>query len=580
MSSHPSAHPFENSPQNAGPVSAFGQEVSLPLAQGISATADEVAEAAAEFETPVALHEFSTPSVTTEGELPQASYPSAVPAPVPARKPRSQFAQWMRGDQTPTAPIRGLARVAQKQFSVRAQIRREGFVQEKEQARDVLNFTVRLAETMFHYGADAMDVDAAIVGVCAAYGLENVEANVTNQSIILNYVSDVDRGSYSPFTQTTDDLRFSHTAVRVMRSMSENYAALSQVYKLIHSITEQGLPREKAQKRLQEINDTPKLNSPFKGLLFNLLMAASFTFGVGGSWRGALVAVFVFLVLHTTGQWAAKFGLPGFFRMIINASVMTGLALYISDYSSFFGDIGFVVSAPHVIGGGLMMFMPTFFLVSSVQDAINGFPLTSAGKMVSTAMTFLGLIIGIATATEVMGYLGATEIDVQAVVFNPPPLWMSIAGMIIGSVMCASVVHGTLANMGWVVVISGLGQAVYYGYSTFTGAEMSRVNTVLAALTVGAVSAYLANRLHSPRAIFAVPGIMFLLPGLTFFKGFYAFSVSSDPTAGVAGIVSALSTIVALAGGVVLGGYLMQYLIQWRAARDSARAVRLATFDR
>lgn len=580
MSSHPSAHPLGNSPQNTESVSAFGQEVSLPLAEGFSTGADTAVETAEVFDVSIGLHEFSAPAVTAEGELPQASYPSAVSVPAPVRKSRTQFAQWVRGDQTPTAPIRGLARVAQKQFSVRAQIRREGFVQEKEQARDVLNFTVRLAETMFHYGADAMDVDAAIVGVCAAYGLENVEANVTNQSVVINYVSDVDKGTYSPFTHTVDDLRFSHTVVRVMRSMSENYAALAQVYKLIHRITEKGLSLDEAQQGLQEINNTPKLNSPLKVLLFNLVMAAGFTFGVGGSWRGALVAVFVFLILHLTGQWVSRFGLPGFFRMIINAGVLTALALYISDYSSFFGDIGFVVSAPHVIGGGLMMFMPTFFLVSSVQDAINGFPLTSAGKMVSTAMTFLGLIIGIATATEVMGYFGATEIDVQAVVFNPPPMWMSVLGMLIGSVMCASVVHGTFANMGWVVVSSGLGQAVYYGYSALTGVEVTRVNTVLAAFSVGAISAYLAHKLHSPQAIFAVPGIMFLLPGLTFFKGFYAFSVSTDPTAGVAGIVSALSTIVALAGGVVLGGYIMQYLLQWRASRDNARAAKLATFDR
>ncbi len=349
MSLHPSAHPFENQPSDAGGGSAFGQEVTLPVGHSPLEEPD-LAIAGDPAQTP---HALLSPTQSTDGELPQASYPSAVPAqkPAPVRKTRTQLGQWVRGEQTPTAPIRGLARVAQKQFLVRAQMRREGFVQEKEQAREVLNYTVRLAETMFHYGADAMDVDAAIVGVCAAYGLENVEANVTNQSVVINYVSDVDKGTYSPFTQTVDDLRFSHTAVRVMRSMSENYAALAQVYKLIHRITEKGLSLDEAQQGLQEINNTPKLNSPLKVLLFNLVMAAGFTFGVGGSWRGALVAVFVFLILHLTGQWVSRFGLPGFFRMIINAGVLTALALYISDYSSFFGDIGFVVSAPHVIGG-------------------------------------------------------------------------------------------------------------------------------------------------------------------------------------------------------------------------------------
>ena len=89
--------------------------------------------------------------------------------------------------------MRGVARLAQRPFALAtAASRRAEFVREKEEAREVLNFSLRLAETMFHYGADTIDVDSAIVAVCAAYGLDDVEIDITNQSVIINYVSDID----------------------------------------------------------------------------------------------------------------------------------------------------------------------------------------------------------------------------------------------------------------------------------------------------------------------------------------------------------------------------------------------------
>ncbi|QRZ61900.1 threonine/serine exporter ThrE family protein [Rothia sp. ZJ932] len=529
------------------------------------------------------------PTANDDGQLLPASYPSAEPVstataalPVvipqqtkrraPGKAVRRSISQFMRADQALTAPLRGVARVAQKQFTLRAQRREESFVREKEQAREVLNFTVRLAETMFHYGADAIDVDSAIVSVCSTYGLNQVEISITNQSIIINYVSDIDRGVYSPVGGTEEDLRFSHTVVRVVRTLSENYAALNDIYRLIHEITESNLPMKQAAARLTSINETPKLYSPLWVLLFNLLIAGSFTLGVGGSWRGAVVSIVSFTVIHFLGQWLAKFGLPGFFMMIFNAAVLATIALYISDDTSIFYQLGFEVSAPHIVGAGLMLFMPTFFLVSCVQDALHGFPLTAAGKLVSTAISFLGLAIGIATAVEILTYAGASGIDLQKAVFTPPPLWVSIVGMAVGSMACAGVTQARKTNLALIIVVSLVGQAVYYGFSTATGLEVTRVNAVLAACTVGGLSTYLAYKLYAPQVIFSVCGIMFLLPGLTFFRGLYAFSVHNNESYGADGMINAGSTVLALAGGVVLGGYLMENAIaRWGS---SARAQR------
>ena len=92
--------------------------------------------------------------------------------------------------------------------------RREALYCEKEYARDTLNFTLRLAEAMFYYGADAMDVDSAIIAVSSAYGLDSVDVNITNQSVTINYTSDPDIYMESRISSRTmsADSRFTHNA--------------------------------------------------------------------------------------------------------------------------------------------------------------------------------------------------------------------------------------------------------------------------------------------------------------------------------------------------------------------------------
>lgn len=488
------------------------------------------------------------------------------------RKPQDSRNRWgsslksfVSSQQALTQPIRGVARAAQQQFTMAAQRHRAQFVKEKEEAREVLNFTVRLAETMFHYGADTMDVDSAIVTICATYGLDDVEVNVTNQSVIINYVSDPadasSMGAHYAGASTSGE-RFSHTVVRVVRSSSDNYYALDSIYKLIHKITEEGLDRHQASKRLREINTSKKLYSPMVLTLANIGIVGAFTLGMGGSWRAALCAMVIAIVAIVSMSWAEKLNLPRFFSMAVGSGAITAGALFVGHESAITTQLGFHVSAPHIVAAGLLLLVPTSRLVSAAQDAMRGYPLTAAGKFVSTGILFLGLVVGIAAALTVMSYFDIASIDIKQTVFNPPPLWVSIAGMIVGSMAVVAVSQGSVANMLWVVVVSGVGQGIYYGVSALTHLPIGQFNTALAAFGVGAVSALIANKAHAPQISMYVPSIMFLLPGLSIFRGLYAVVIDPNPTAGMASLVTAFTTIIALASGVVLGAYLMQYALQ------------------
>lgn len=502
--------------------------------------------------------------------LPQGPYPATAPAhstvsTATGRRPRSGFRSFAQPQQALTVPIRGIARVAQRQLAQIAQSHYQQRVQQKEETREILGFALRLAETMFHYGADASDVDTAVVSVCAVYGIHDVEVDITYQSIMINYVSEFDEAASRgqlPEAGEVGTEKLGHTLVRVVRSTSENYRALEQLYQLLADIGTGQVSRTRAERRLAAINADKKPYSPAVLLLWNLLMAVAFTFGVGGSWRAAVVALAVFTAVNGAMSWAGRLALPSFFMMGLGSAVVTILALLVSSPDGWLYGHGFYVSAPHIVAAGLMMLLPTFRLVSAVQDALHGYPLTAAGKFVITGVNFVGLVAGIAVAVTLMSYFDAASLDVQRAVFNPPPLWVSIAGMAWGSAMSTAAWQGSARNIGLTVAVSLVGQLVYYGVGATLGAEAARLQVLVGAFAVGLSAAVLGYMKNAPASIYYVPGMMFMLPGLSIFRSSYLLLSGEDISAGVQGLTMASMTVLLMATGIVCGTYLCDYVTE------------------
>ena len=483
---------------------------------------------------------------------------------------RTTLRSFVRADGQAVAHVapRGAARIAQRQFTPRAKLeeraQREALYREKEYARDTLNFTLRLAEAMFYYGADAMDVDSAIIAVSSAYGLDSVDVNITNQSVTINYTSDPDIYMESRISSRTmsADSRFTHTLVRVVRTSTENYEALASTYGLIHDITEGGMTLEDADLRLSEITNHPKPYPPLITWLANIGCATTLTAALGASWSTATAAAIVFIPVYLLIQWLNKIGMPTFFRMAASAGLLTFLAIWLGGDHSMIRRPGESISAPLVVAAGLIMFLPTSRLVGAVQDAINGFPVTAAGRFVSTGMSFLGLVIGIASAVNAISLFGGPILDIEQTRFDlPSPLTFSVF-MLAATVTFAITLHTKLVKLGWLVLITCSALVTYNLYTYLVGVDSGRANTALAALVIGMLSTYVAYRLHAPQAVFSIPALTFLLPGLSFFRGMYLLTVETNVVWGIQSMISAVSIVIAMAAGVTLGNYLMQYLLQ------------------
>ncbi|WP_223263175.1 threonine/serine exporter ThrE family protein [Arthrobacter sp. NamB2] len=397
-------------------------------------------------------------------------------------------------------------------------------------ARKALDFALNLAETMFRYGAGALEVETSIIAVTAAFGLDDIEVDITNQSVVLNY-------SAKDQTPTT--------VLRVVRSWTNNYAGLTAIHRLVSDIADGGVSRTEAAHRLDEITHRPK---PFPRWMvtaaFGIFSAAIVAF-IGGTPLGSLVGfvscILVDLVSRKLGEWRV----PEFFSVATSSALITLVAM-------LFWWLRVPIEPALVVVGGILLLLPTGRLVSATQDAINGFPVTAAGRFLSAILVFAALVAGIAVALVVGAALGIPELEVLQSAGSQYP-WPVVAVLIFIAVAMICIAEQTdvklviptslVAVAGYLLLVSAMTAGVGY-----------RLAPALAAILIGALARIVALRLGAPQLVVAVPAVLFLYPGLTIFRSMYALTIEPDVGSGGAlGLFNALTVVLAIAAGVVLG---------------------------
>ena len=397
-------------------------------------------------------------------------------------------------------------------------------------ARKTLDLALGLAETMFRYGAGALEVETAIIAVTAAFGLDSIEVDITNQSVLLNY---------SPKDQTPI------TVMRVVRSWTNNYAGLGLVHQLVTDIIDGGVSRAEASNRLNEIMHRPK---PFPrwAVTFSTgaFAAAIVGFIGGGPLASALAFASTFLVSllqRVLGRWRV----PDFFTTAASGFVVTAMAM-------LFWSLDVPISPGIVVAGGILLLLPTGRLVSAVQDAINGFPVTASGRFLSAFLTFGALVAGIAVALVVGALLGVPRLDVTQVTGSQYPFAVTLVLLAVAlATIC--VVEQSPMNLVLPTVLTGVAGFLVFRLSELVGVG-PRLTPAIAAIFIGMMARMIALRMGAPQLIVAVPAVLFLFPGLSIFRAMYGLSIGSDDiTLGAVGIFNALTVILAIAGGVVFG---------------------------
>lgn len=457
----------------------------------------------------------------------------------------------VQGENPPTAPMSIVDRLAGSPYA-NPMIQVGGV---DTSARKTIDFALHLAESMFRYGAGALEVETSIIAITAALGLKHIEVDITNQSVAINY---------APKDQTPI------TLLRVVRSWTNNYAGLAQVHQLVTEIVAGGVGRDEAVRRLDEIVRSSK---PFPRWMVTVAFAvfAAVFVGVLGGGLGASAVAFVSnLLVSLLARRLSRWRTPDFFITASCAFLVTFIALLLSRFGS---PVGIQIAPEIVVVGGILLLLPTGRLVSSVQDAINGFPVTAAGRFLSTILTFGALVTGIAVGFVVVAKTGMEPIDVTKT-FPPAYPWWAIGAFVAIAVVAIGITEQTT----WKLLLPTAAVGVI-GYLVLIGGEAlgigPRFSPALAAVVIGLLGRVVALRMGAPQLVVAVPAALILLPGLTIFRSMYVLTIEeSDILLGAGGMLNAGAIVLGVAAGIVLGDTLARPLTRSLASNERRRARR------
>ncbi|MBT2533151.1 threonine/serine exporter family protein [Arthrobacter sp. ISL-48] len=453
----------------------------------------------------------------------------------------------VQGENPPTAPLSIVDRLAGSPYA--NPLIQVGGVDTS--ARKTLDFSLHLAETMFRYGAGALEVETSIIAVTAALGLKNIEVDITNQSVALNY---------SPKDQTPI------TLLRVVRSWTNNYAGLAKVHQLVTDIVAGGVGRDEAIRRLDEAITSPK---PFPRWMVTMafgVFAALYVGVLGGDPVSSAVAFVINIGVSLLARRLGRWRVPDFFTTAACSFVVTFVALLLWQFK--------LTSEPAiVVVGGILLLLPTGRLVSSVQDAINGFPVTAAGRFLSTILTFGALVAGIAAAFVLGSMTGMPKIDVTTTFAPAYDLWVLVIFIAV-AVMAIGITEQTTWKL--LVPTAAVGMA---GYLVLLGAESlgigDRFSPALSAIVIGLLARVVALKMGAPQLVVAVPAALILLPGLTIFRSMYVLTIEeSEILLGAGGMLNAGAIVLGAAAGIVLGDTLARPLTRSLASNERRRARR------
>ncbi|GAA2137611.1 threonine/serine exporter family protein [Kitasatospora kazusensis] len=401
----------------------------------------------------------------------------------------------------------------------------------------ILDLTLRIGELLLASGEAAEDVEAAMLGIAHAYGLDHCEPQVTFTLIGI---------SYQPSLVDPPV-----TADRVVRRRTSDYTRLAAVYRLVADITAEKLSVNDAYRRLAGIR---RNRHPYPTWLLALatgLLAGAASFLVGGKIDAKAWLVFAnaFVAAILGDRLAAligRRGLPEFYQFVIAAMPAATSGVILSN----FPDAGLRGSV--VITGGLFALLPGRAMVAAVQDGLTGFYITAAARLLEVLYLVAGIVIGVMLVlyaglnTHARFNPGASLAGVDS-----HPLIRLTAAMVL-TLAFAMLLQTDRRNLLFVTLNSCAGWATY-GVLTRNAHYSPIIATGVAAGLVGLFGQLMARYRSASSLPYVTAALGPLMPGSAIYLGMLAFT-QNQPDVGLASVGRAAALALALAVGVNLGG--------------------------
>ena len=391
----------------------------------------------------------------------------------------------------------------------------------------VFDLAMRIGEGLLTNGAAASEVTATVLRVTSSSGLRNVSVQVTFNEVTISYLADE---SATPFTR-----------VRSASARVQDFVRLAAFEDISHGYLSGDLPLDEARRRAASVpQQSPLYRIPLVVGGFAVMGgAAALFFGAG-----SLVVVAATLsagLLIAISELLARWNIPPFYSQVLGGFIAVGGAVSVALIDESVSPSIVVVSCIIVQLAGLSS-------ISAVQDAVTGWYVTAAGRMLEALMLTVGLVVGVRGGLLLADVSGA-DISVSAAI----PLNLTTVVVVIISGLGMGLGYGVGTQVPirllWVgaLVAAGSGTIAHL----LTGVVDRTVAVGVAGFLTGLAATALADRLRAPSLAFVMAGVIPLVPGSRIYRGL--LGLGDELSLGVAELLGAAEIAVSIAAGVVLG---------------------------
>ncbi|MFZ2239539.1 MAG: threonine/serine exporter family protein, partial [Gordonia amarae] len=312
---------------------------------------------------------------------------------------------------------------------------------------EVLDLATKIGAVLLDSGTSARDTQAQVEFVAGAYGIEDVDVDVTYNRIMVS----ARRGATLPPITTMQQVDY--------RSL--DFTRLADIDRLIRHIRNSGITPSTAHRMVDKIVAAPHPYPHWVSTCAWGAMASGVSLLLGG---GLLVAVVTFLttvVIVAVNRRINRLGTPVFFQQVLGGFIAVVPAAVISELSD---RLGVHMVPSQVIAAGIVVLLSGLPLVGSLQDAITGAPITGVARFFELLLMTAGIIAGVGTAIRVLEGVGIYLPTLTTLTrFDAVDLPIQVAGGAIASAAYAVASYAELRAAPVAFLSGAIGSAIALG---------------------------------------------------------------------------------------------------------------------
>jgi uncharacterized membrane protein YjjP (DUF1212 family) len=410
-----------------------------------------------------------------------------------------------------------------------------------------LNLTIdlclRVGELLLANGAGAADVTATMQSIARHLGLRNPDIDVTFTSLSMSY-------------QTSPE----EPPLALMRQVWQreiDYEDLTRVDQLVRDLLAGRTDLVGARASIARIRSSGHSTRRATVTLAWGVMSAGTTLMLGGMGVTLLVSFVAAVCIDRVQLFMGRRRLPAFYLQVAGGLIAGALAV---SAAALFPDLQARNALSMIVTANIIMLLSGIGFMGALQDALTGFYVTSAARLIEALLATVGIIAGVSGGLALAGVL---DVDVPRLRpgYTATPELLAYAAL--GAALSAGgFAFATYAPKRAVAAIAAIAAVAMLISQLVLLSDLGRIWAVgLAALAIGLVAYQVGGRVRVPPLVLVVPAIVPMLPGLSIYRGLSQLTEGGDVTSrGLLSMVTAASVAIALASGVILGEYLAQPL--------------------